>query len=83
MPPRIGRQRGSSAREGTVMKDTTELQEIDRSRREAALWCEIAVRNSQLRTAALKPSLAERMTRDEIGVAVRTLVRTRRELLAT
>ena len=65
------------------MTDTLDVTAFEQTQRETAIWCEVEGPRSQFRTAALRPSLTDWPTSEELAGAVEALIRGRRELLAT
>jgi hypothetical protein len=63
------------------MSQALNILAFEQARREAAIWCERAGPNSQFRTAALRPSLSDWPSSEELGLAVEALIKERRKLL--
>jgi hypothetical protein len=58
------------------------LQAFARVRAEAAVWCQVEGKRSELRSPALRPKLSALPTPEEFSAALQTLQDQRRDLLA-
>ena len=63
------------------MSQALNIQAFEQARREAAIWCDRARPHSDFRTAALRPSLSDMPSSEELGLAVEVLIKERRKLL--